>query len=323
MNRLFIGDAVEVMSRLPADSVDSVVTSPPFLGLRDYQSGDPRELGHETSPGAFVGALLDVVAACRRVLKPSGSVCVELGDTYADSGGAGGDYLPGGLRAGQPTFKQRHDQGDRRTVGGDERPGGHHAGGLGWPPGKSMTLIPHLFAASLAYGRNLLSGHDSPAGEWRIRNVVCWARRNPTPGAVGDKLRVGTSYITIACPERQRYWDRTAIETEGEDGPVPGLDWMIEPGEDTWVLANARGVRSPVAASEHEHYAVWPEELARRLILAMVPPGGMVLDPFAGSATTLAAAQGVGRSAIGIDLDARNAELAREKVGMFLEVEGA
>lgn len=325
MSTLIIGDAATVLATQPENSVDSVVTSPPFLGLRDYDTGDEREIGHESSPAEYLDALLTVTAACRRVLKPTGSLCVELGDTYADSGGSGGDYGPGGMREGQPTWRQNKDQGDRRTVGGEDRPGGHHSGGRGWPPGKSMALIPQLFAASLAYGRNLLTGEESPAGEWRVRNVVCWARRNPTPGAVGDKFRVGTSYIVIACTERARYWDRTAVATAGEsddDPDVPFLDWMIEPGEDTWLIANGKGPLSPIAAAERAHFAVWPEEVARRLILATCPPGGTVLDPFCGTGTTLAAAQGVGRESIGIDLDPRNAELAREKVGMFLTVDG-
>ena len=224
-----------------------------------------------------------------------------------------------------------------------------------------MCFIPALFGASLVYGRNLLTGEDSPAGgSWRARNHICWARTNPTPGQIYDKVRIGTSYITVACRHRSRYWDAEAIGVPKAESPGnryvrrvsdldadrrPGgsqlvsddnritadydptdtewtapLDWMIEPGEDTWVLTNSRGPRSPVAASTHDHYAVWPEELARRLIMAMCPPGGVVLDCFAGSGTTLAAAQGVGRRAIGIELDPRNAVLAREKVGMFLSV---
>jgi len=314
--RYIVGEAIEVMATLAPASVDVVVTSPPFLGLRDYESGDPRELGHEGSPGEFIADLLACVAAAARVLKPDGSLCVELGDTFADSGGAGGDYGPGGMREGQPKWRQNRDQGDRRKVGG-ERPGGHHNGGDGYPLGKSLCFIPQLFAASLAYGRNLLTGET--CDQWRARNFICWARRNPTPGAVGDKLRTGTSYITVACRDRARYWDRSAVDIVGEDGPVPALDWMIEEAEDTWCIANGQGKASPVAAAERAHYAVWPEEVARRLIMAMCPPGGVVLDPFAGTGTTLAAAQGVGRRGIGIDLDPRNAELAREKVGMFLE----
>lgn len=324
--RFIVGSAQHVLPTLERESAQLVCTSPPFLGLRDYSGGNEDELGQEGSPGEFIGRLLDVVAALDHALDPMGSLCVELGDTYADSGGSGGDYGPGGSREGQPRWKQRRDTGDRRTVGGDERPGGHHNGGLGWPPGKSMCMIPHLFAASLAYGRNLLTGEESPAGRWRVRNVICWARTNPTPGSVGDKFRVGTSYITVACRGRQRYFDHAAVGVPPVDDPegklVPPLDWIAEPGdgEFTWIMANSRGARSPVAASPEAHFAMWPEELARRLILAMCPPGGTVLDPFVGSGTTLAAAQGVGRRGIGIDLNPANAELAREKVGMYLEV---
>ena len=319
--RFIVGDAIDVLGGLGRASVELCCTSPPFLGLRDYLD-DEREVGTEETPGEYLDHLLAVVAALAPVLTLDGSLAWELGDTFADSGGAGGDYGPGGNREGQPRWKQRRpEQGERRTVSDGNRPGGHHSGGNGWPLGKSLCLIPQLFAASLAYGRNMLTGEESPAGRWRIRNFICWARTNPTPGAVGDKLRTGTSYITVACRERQRYWDPTAVANEGDDGRfVPALDW-IHP-EFTWVLPNSSGPRSPVynPEREHEHFAVWPEELARRLILAMCPPGGTVLDPFCGTATTLAAAQGVGRQGIGIDLDPRNEELAREKVGMYLEV---
>ena len=334
--RLIIGDAVDVLGWLEPESVDVCVTSPPFLALRTY-SGDPGEVGQEGSPAEYLDRLLAVTAAIGRVLKWEGSLCVELGDTFSASVTGGGD-----------------DRGDRRNVSDGNRPGGHHAGGPGWPLPKSMCLIPHLYAAALAYGSNPLTGQASPAGRWRVRNVICWARRNPTPGRVGDKLRVGTSYITVATRAALRYWDADAMavpkaqdydpawryperrrgyqgmtgerldvasgaDVEGET--VPALDWMVEPGENTWVVANGRGPRSPIAASDHNHYAVWPEEIARRLILAMSPPGGVVLDPFVGSGTTMAAAQGVGRQSIGVDIDPRMAELVRERVGMFLEVE--
>src|SRR5690606_34010035 len=84
----------------------------------------------------------------------------------------------------------------------------------GWPLAKSMCLIPHLYTASLAYGRNLLAGEPSPAGQWRIRNVICWARPNPPVGAPGDKFRPATSYITVACKLAKRYFDLDAVRTE-------------------------------------------------------------------------------------------------------------
>jgi hypothetical protein len=333
MIRYIVGDVLDVLPTIEPASVDALVTSPPFLGLRDY-ADDPREIGMESSPGEYIGVLLDVVAAAAPALTPDGSIAFEIGDTSADSGGAGGDYNPGGKRDGQPKWKaNRHDQGARRKVGGD-RPGGHHLGGDGWPLGKSQCMIPQLFAASLAYGRNLLTGEVSPAGQWRVRNFICWGRTNPSPGRVGDKVRYGSSYITVATRNRTRYWDPDGLAIprasagrfpDPDTSLVPMLDWLIEvqDGEFTWVLPNPGLPRSPIEAQtwEHEHFATWPEELVRRLVKAMVPPGGTVLDPFVGTGMTLAAAQGIGRKAIGVDLDPRNVEIAREQVGMFLDVE--
>ena len=304
--RYVVGDAIEVLNAMEPASVDLVCTSPPFLGQRAY-TDDPRELGTETSPGEFIAHLLLYTAAFARVLKPEGSLCVELGDTFADSGGAGGDYNQGGMREGQPRWRQNRDRPERRVVSDGNRPGGHHWGGPGWPLGKSMAFVPEAYGMALAYGFNPLTGEPSPAGRWRVRNKVVWCRTNPTPGANFDRWRVGTSYITVACRDRKRWFDH--------EGEVPLLDW--------WVVTNSAGPRSPIAASEHDHYATWTEEIPRRLILAMCPPGGVVLDPFAGSGVTVAAAQGVGRIGIGVDLDIRNAELAREKIGMFLDIEAA
>jgi DNA modification methylase len=107
--RLIIGDSLAVTRTLEAGSVDLIVTSPPFLALRSYLPADhadkAKEMGSEATPGAFIDALLDLTEEWARVLAPHGSICVELGDTYSGSGGAGGDYNAEGLRDGQPKFR--------------------------------------------------------------------------------------------------------------------------------------------------------------------------------------------------------------------------
>jgi DNA modification methylase len=462
-----IGDVFDELAKIPDGSIDLIVTSPPFLALRSYLPADHpdkgKEIGSEATPAAFIDTLLALSAEWGRVLAPHGSLCVELGDTYSGSGGAGGDYAAGGLRDGQEAFdgsaKRRRTNNDSGTddsrpgstgndggvgrqsadggthvmpspPGGngrasmtDKAPGGHHMGGNGWPLAKSLTGIPTIYPWSLAYGRNLLTGQPSPAGQWRIRNVIVWARPNPPVGALGDKFRPATSYITVACKSAKRYFDLDAVRTEhldprelerfnvstpsrasdsrtdatnggdargyqmhkGNPAGAPPLDWHSDmPDEDgdwLWKLST-----QPYSGS---HYATFPMALPKRLIEAMCPlrvcavcgrpseriveadrpanradrrrggePGrlnegriggariikggaemqttyttlgwsdcghdnwrtGNVLDPFAGSGTTLEAAQAVGRHAIGIDLDQRNADLARSRVGMFLEV---
>ncbi len=325
-----VGDVFDVMATLPDDSVDLVLTSPPFLALRSYLPDDDpnkgREIGQEATPAEFLDTLLALTAEWGRLLAPHGSIAVELGDSYS----------------------------------GDDS--------CEWPLAKSLCGIPTLYAWSLAYGRNLLTGEESPAGRWRIRNVVAWVRPNPPVGALGDKFRPATSYITIATQARDRWFDLDAVRTETG---APPLDyWEVSP-----------------EAYAGSHYATWPRKMLTRPIEAMCPDHvcrtcgeprrrlvescrvlsdgstattdfmgsrdggvnqknaviknwhhterktlgwtdcghddyrrGIVLDPFAGSGTTLAVATGLGRDAIGIDLDARNADLARERVGMLLEV---
>jgi site-specific DNA-methyltransferase (adenine-specific) len=410
---LRIGDVFERMAEIPDGSIDLIVTSPPFLALRSYLPADhpdkAKEIGSEATPAEFIDTLLALSAEWGRVLAPHGSLCVELGDTYAGGNAVGTDHM---------TKSSRYPNG--RGVDGDKID--NNKNGQGWPLAKSLTGIPTLYPWSLAYGRNLLTGQLSPAGQWRIRNLIVWARPNPPVGALGDKFRPATSYITVACRGAKRYFDLDAVRGPGSpntharlaqgtdsrptngkkaDNPnnnygsmlevetagAPPLDWHTdhhpEDGDWLWKLST-----QPYSGS---HYATFPMALPKRLIEAMCPlrvcrecgkpseritsvefeahgvknPNeprllgadamvngsaqgmthgratknvtttgwsdcghdnwrtGVVLDPFAGSGTTLEAAQAVGRHAIGIDLDHRNADLAQQRVGMFLTVEGA
>lgn len=443
-----IGDTRAVTATIPDGSIDLVMTSPPFLALRSYlPAGHPDkglEIGSEATPAEFLDVLLDLTAEWGRVLAPHGSICVELGDTYSGSGGAGGDYSEGGIRQGQNGFtgsahRSRHEQ-PRQWSGGN-----------GWPLAKSLTGIPHLYYLSLAYGRNLLTGEPSPAGQWRVRNVVAWCRPNPPVGALGDKFRPATSYLTIATRARDRYFDLDAVRGNPEDvkdkrtrttnGPKQDADpsEVLTANYHHRVPSHPRGAPPldywviPPAPYTGSHYAVYPPALCERPIESMVPrkvctvcgepsrriagtitldsyrdsgrtqtrravaladehgltdehiaairafgtsdagkaqdqntgagkntpgvralateakkalggyfrefvmstnaapsPGGwsdcghdawrngVVLDPFAGSGTTLMVASGHGRDSIGIDLDERNADLARDRVGPLL-----
>ena len=386
------GDVRDCLAAMPDGSVDLVLTSPPFLALRSYLPADHpdkhREIGAEPDPAGFLDTLLGLTAEFRRVLAPHGSICVELGDTYSGSGGAGGDYAEGGLRQGQNGFtgsaaRNRHEQPRQWS------------GGTGWPLPKSLCGIPHLYHLSLAYGRNLLTGQESPAGQWRVRNVVAWCRPNPPVGALGDKFRPATSYMTIACVEGSRYFDLDAVR-DGRYSPRSAAGKVDKrdserakvglssgaPGKDN----NPAGAppldywEIPTQPYSGSHYAVYPPALLERPLKSMVPQKvcrtcgepsrrivesngegtstrgltsakelgggrsdgsagwertvtttigftdcghddwrpGIVLDPFAGSGTTLMVATGLGRTAIGFDIDERNVELARDRVGPML-----
>lgn len=447
--RYLVGDVFDRLAEIPDGSIDLVLTSPPFLALRSYLPADhpdkAREIGSEATPADFLDTLLALTAEWRRVLAPHGSICVELGDTYAGSGGAGGDYNADGMRNLQPRFAGSGSKHRMESA----KPGTNSrlAAGAGWPLDKSLTGIPTLYAWSLAYGRNLLTGQPSPAGQWRIRNIIAWVRPNPPVGALGDKFRPGTSYMTVATINRNRYFDLDAVRTTpttnlppAKGNNVKGSDEQSHRFADR-INSNPAGAppldwwEIPTQPYKGAHYATWPERLCTRPILAMTPQRvcttcgepsrritdpftldsyrasdrpqtiravaladehgltdqhiaavrafgtsdagkaavinhgagsnrdevkrlaaeakavlggyfrefvqsttaertstwsdcghgtwrpGHVLDPFAGSGTTLAVATGLGRQATGIDLDQRNAHLAQERVGMFLTVD--
>ncbi len=401
--RYIVGDVFDGLATLEPDSIDLVFSSPPFLALRSYLPSEHpdkgKEIGSEATPADFLDTLLDVVEACDRVLAPHGSLCFELGDTFAGgTGWSGIDPMYGERSIAEPIGA---------VLRGGKPASDKGRGDPAWPLSKSLCGIPTLFAWSLAYGRNLLRP-ERETPRWRIRNLVVWARPNPPVGALGDKFRPATSYVTVATKARDRYFDLDAVrtdhaahtlrypreqehysnegyapETRGDNGTrtAAPVNPAGAPPLDYWVI--------PTAPYKGSHYATFPPDLVVKPVKAMCPqrvcrtcgepsrritgdpeyqstnvgrvvnhfqgtqraegakawdvdggnPGhvvrtaetlgwsdcghndwrpGLVLDPFAGSGTTLAVASGHGRDAIGIDLDARNADLALERVGPLL-----
>ena len=392
-----VGDVRDCLAATPDGSVDLVMTSPPFLALRSYLPADHpdkhREIGSEPDPATFLDTLLLLTAEWGRVLAPHGSICVELGDTYA-----------GGSAEGSDTRNVESAR-FRGLADGVLSP----KAGAEWPLPKSLCGIPHLYHLSLAYGRNLLTGEESPAGRWRVRNVVAWCRPNPPVGALGDKFRPATSYMTIATPHGKRYFDLDAVRTEAQqqtqrntNGPkARAAADEVQVKYDVRVNSNPAGAPPldywviPTAPYSGSHYAVYPPALCERPIKSMVPAkvctvcgapseritsepeyvgrggkeattlhmrdgnrraegvnqwddestgdrtahrvtttigwtecechddgtkwrNGVVLDPFAGSGTTLMVANELERDAVGFDIDARNATLARQRVDKFM-----
>jgi DNA modification methylase len=312
---MHVGDVRDVMARLPDNGFDMLVTSPPFLALRSYLPADHpdkhREIGSEPTPAAFLDTMYGLTEDWGRLLPEWASICVELGDTMSGSGGAGGDYGEAGWREGQAKFRQtKHPRTEGRTAWEAAHPIGRESGtgtvipttGPGWPLAKSMCLLPHLYTIGLAYGHNPLTGQDT-AGQWRIRNVITWARPNPPVGSLGKrnpakrtgdyKFRPACSFITVACRGTGRYFDLDAVRTESAtddsrraEGPqqyqpngqptrltfrtsnpagAPPLDWHTDglDGDWLWKLATA-----PYKGA---HYATYPLTLPRRLIQAMCP----------------------------------------------------
>jgi hypothetical protein len=185
--RYVIGDTLAVTRTIPDASVDLVITSPPFLALRSYLPDDhpdkAKELGSEPNPAAFIDMLLALTAEWRRVLAPHGTLAVELGDTYS-----GVNVSAAGLHARE----HRHLGTDLNRYNQMQATTGRRGKDGGWPLPKSLALIPELYRVALAYGINPLTGQESPAGRWRVRNNVTWCRPNPPVGCVDDQTEALT-----------------------------------------------------------------------------------------------------------------------------------
>ena len=285
-----VGDTRDLTRALPDGSVHLVATSPPFLALRSYLPADHEhkhaEIGSEPDPATFIDTLLALTAEWGRVLAPWGSIAIELGDTYSGAGGYGSADSPNPAYGGPKSEGHFEGRTTKRFKKADD----------GWPRAKSLALIPQLYATSLAYGRNLLTGAPSPAGQWLVRNVVVWHRPNPAVGALGDKYRPSTSYIVVATRSPKRWFDLTAVRGDavaptlvrvgaasasrgisgGDSGNpdkerlsanpagAPPLDcWFDHDDHDTWTITTQ--------PSRLAHYAMWPAKLAERLILSMCP----------------------------------------------------
>jgi site-specific DNA-methyltransferase (cytosine-N4-specific) len=202
---LILDGDVGVSLRKLADahiSVDCIVTSPPFYGQRDY--GHEDQLGLESHPGQFIDALVEVFRLCRPILRDTGSLWVNLGDTYWSGKGQHRSHEP---KQGARRFGVRPQ--DRRGDGVWTRP-------------KQLLLIPHRFAIAM---------QDDG---WLVRNDNVWVKPNPIPDQVRDRCSMSHEYVFHFTKERWYFYDRDRVGRRMPTGKsLPPLD--------TWELPPARG----------------------------------------------------------------------------------
>jgi site-specific DNA-methyltransferase (adenine-specific) len=235
--------------------VDCMVTSPPFYGQRDYEV--PGQLGLEDNPLDYINKLVTSFNHAKDVLKETGSLWVNLGDTYW---------------SGRGEHKGKDDKQSARRFG--IRPQDKKGDGK-YTRGKQLLLIPHRFAIAMQ------------ESSWVVRNDNVWVKPNPLPDQVLDRGSMSHEYVFHFVRQRFYYYNRNAVGRPTSNG-------TFMPPLDTWQV--------PISKGHDSHKATFSEELVRIPVLATTPPDGVVLDPFAGSGTTLLFAQNHGFRAIGIDI---------------------
>lgn len=303
--QVLVGDALDRLRGLPDESVDCVVTSPPYWRMRDYGHAD--QLGLEDTPALFVDALATVFDEVLRVLKPTGTCWINIGDAYQNRGGGKGTGVDVGRR-------YLNNPGRRAP---DCKPG-------------DLIGTPWMLAFELR------------RRGWYLRGEQIWAKTNPMPEGVRSRPARSheTVFLVTKSPSDAYYYDGDAVRTPlapktlttigatrrsvGDDPSFPvrshrfsrtrrhSVDKQGRPVgarlRSVWALAsNANRERI-------EHFAMMPPRIAEIAVAAGCPDDGLVLDPFTGAGTTGIVARRLGRRFIGIELVEKYARIAERRI---------
>jgi DNA modification methylase len=315
-NTIIEGDSLKVLKTFPDESIDCVITSPPYWQLRDY--GFKGQWGLEKTYMQYLENMLSLMDEIYRVLKPEGTVWVNLGDSYFGSGNGSGKspydnaqtLIKVQVRKIVPKDANNDKANNLRT--------------------KCLTLIPHRFACGCV------------ERGWIVRNDIIWAKPNSLPESVRDRFSKKHEHILFLTKNPDYYFDLDAVrdpykassydrvqygmtayggDSKNTKGPFGkgkkggGKQTTVKlnpkgknPGDitDFWVISTKRGAE--------KHYATFNTELITKPILAGCPEGGIILDPFCGTGTTGVRAIELGRNFIGIDGKKEYCGIARKNI---------
>lgn len=262
---LMCGPATDALSLLPTGSVQTVVTSPPYWSLRDYEVAD--QIGRDDGLGDYVKSIVLAFDQIRRVLADDGTVWLNVGDSYTS----------GNRKYRAPDRKNR-----ARAM--SVRP----PTPAGLKP-KDLIGVPWRLAFAL-----------QDAGWW-LRSEVIWYKPNAHPESVRDRPTKAHETVFLLSKNQDYFYDVSAVK--GPNGRRLRTMWDIntEP-------------RRRESGGIDDHPAVMPMTLARRCIRITSRPCDVVLDPYAGSGTTLLAAKELGRNWVGIELNPEYVGLIERRI---------
>lgn len=332
-NHIYEGDVFDQLKKLPDQSIQCVVTSPPYWGLRDY--GVDGQLGLEETLEEFVNNLVNVFREVRRVLKDDGTLWLNLGDSYASKGySAHKTKLDTKKEAPSAWSSENRGFSVPKTTGSGVKP-------------KDLVGIPWRVALALQ------------ADGWYLRQDIIWHKPNPMPESIKDRCTKAHEYIFLLSKSPKYFYDADAIKTPLKDTSMARLMQDIEnqkgsnrvPGKTNGPIkaAGGKGWKKNMAGSglkikghkgyfdkngdpicgtmvnrksvwkintkpyKEAHFATFPPKLPELCIKAGSSKGDVVLDPFFGSGTTGWMAQRLGRKWIGIELNPEYVALAEKR----------
>ena len=328
-NKIYQGNALEVLKTFPDESIDCVMTSPPYWALRDY--GIAEQLGLEQTFQEYIFKLCEIFDEVKRVLKKEGTCFVNVGDTYRGSGKGAGVSDKSTLRdkpIGEHKKKRRLAKEswnfDKRPKTKDEI-------------AKCLCQIPSRFAIEMV-NRG-----------WILRNEIIWYKPNAMPSSASDRFTVDFEKLFFFVKNKHYYFEaqrephkiesikracraRTsnklkegeyAISYTGEHKGYGDMDYKLKTGQLRGVHQDGRNKRCVWEISltpfNDSHFAVYPEELCELPIKAGCPEKGIVLDCFAGASTTGLVALKLMRYYVGIELNPEYVKLGYKRLEGWLK----
>ena len=307
VNKIIEGNCLTVLKTMPDNSVDCCITSPPYWGLRDY--GHDEQLGSEKHFKEFIDNLCNVFDEVQRVLKPTGTCFVNLGDSYSRNGGVG--------KGENPNAK----------VGNTKK--GIQKGNCKVPDGiteKCLFLVPERFAIEMV------------DRGWTIRNQIIWHKPNQMPSSATDRFTVDFEKVFFFVKQPTGYYFEQQLEKSiwaefDKRSEVKGgvksngktATGNYATNKVAYTEGGMRNVRTTWSVNtepnSEAHFATYPQRLVERMIKAGCPENGIVIDPFFGSGTTGIYARKVNRNFVGIELNPEYVEIANKRLfkelGMF------
>lgn len=319
-NKILQGDCLTRLKELPSESVNCVMTSPPYWALRDY--GIEGQIGLEKTFQEYIIKLCDIFDEVKRVLRKDGTCWVNIGDTYYSL--SGGKFMNDNISNSELNQKKGICEANA-LKGGDEL------------EQKNLCNIPARFSIEMQ-NRG-----------WILRNVIIWHKPNCMPSSVKDRFTVDFEYVFFFVKSR-KYWFETQREPHKLDSikracrartsdkldkgeystsyksEYVGYDNMqdkLEKGELRGVHKDGRNRRTVWTITtkpfSEAHFATYPEELCEIPIKAGCPKDGVVLDPFFGAGTTGLVALKQNKQFIGIELNEKYIEIANKRLKPHLE----
>ncbi|KAA6340116.1 Modification methylase MboII [termite gut metagenome] len=284
------------------------------------------QIGLEDTPEEYIKQLVEIFMEIYRVLKPGGTLWINIGDSYwggkGYSGSSAGTYQYERRKEGKSINHEYSNFGGRGTIRPTDR---KHE----FIKRKDLIGIPWMLAFAL---RN--------AG-WYLRQDIIWYKPNPMPESVRDRCTKSHEYIFLLTKSDHYYFNQLKepqskntnlrYSKDVEIGKKPVLELKINskeanrPGYKEYrkytpktILEGGRNKRSvwcvPTQGFKEGHFATFPEQLIKDCILGGWPPDGIVLDPFMGSGTTAIVTRKLNRNYIGFELNPAYTDIANKRL---------